>query len=99
MILQTREEMGRGGTDSEHSSQRFGIKRSNNLEAVFFELRAHGSITYSELENLLGREACVGSNRTPPPDMVGGPREGPNPFLPLAQEKAQGGGICGNVPT
>ncbi len=35
MILQTREEMGRGGTDSEHTSQRFGTKRSNNLEAVF----------------------------------------------------------------
>jgi len=80
MILQTREEMGRGGTDSEHdsehSSQRFGIKRSNNLEAVFFELRAHGSITYSELENLVGREACVGSNRTPSARHGGRPPRG-----------------------
>ena len=30
MILQTREEMERGGTDPELSSQRFGTKRSNN---------------------------------------------------------------------
>jgi hypothetical protein len=65
MILQTRDEMGRGGTDSEHSSHRCGTKRSTNLEAVFFELRAHGSMTYSELENLLGGEAFVGSNPTP----------------------------------
>jgi len=90
MILQTREEMGRGGTDSEHSSQRFGIKRSNNLEAVFFELRAHGSITYSELENLLGREAFVGSNPTPSAKHGARPREGPNPFLPLPRGEGAG---------